>query len=193
MEGVIKFNAIQISSSLINNNEFNNIASWRDLCFQKKYIGIADDGIGYGNISMRSGDNNEFIISASATGGIHNSKAEDYSKVIAFNIKNNSLQCIGSKLASSESLSHAAIYNCNANIKTVLHIHNIELWNKYKNILPTTSDKIEYGTQDMANAIAELALSIGKNNGVIVMGGHIEGLLSFGENLDDCIKAIDNL
>ncbi len=193
MEGVIKFKAKQLSSDSISNKEFEAISPWRDLCFEKLYIGVADDGIGYGNISMRSGDNNKFIISASATGGINNSNPEDYSEVISFDIKNNSLECIGSKLASSESLSHAAIYNCNKDIKTVLHIHNIKLWNKYKNILPTTSEQIEYGTQDMANAIAELTLSIGNYKGIIVMGGHIEGLLSFGQTLEECIKAIDNL
>ena len=193
MEGVIKFNAKQISSNSISNNEFEKIAPWRDKCVHKSYIGVADDGIGYGNISFRSGNNNEFIISASATGNIKISKAEDYSKIMAFDIKNNTLECIGGKLASSESLSHAAIYNCNPEIKTVLHIHNIDLWNKYKNILPTTSKQIEYGTQDMANAIAKLTLSIGKNQGIIVMGGHIEGLLSFGETLEGCIKALDNL
>ena len=191
MEGIIKFKANKVNSKIITDNEFAIINPWRQYCFDRKYIGIDTDGIGYGNISFRSRENNEFIISASATGGISNLLASDYSRVISFDIKNNVLNCEGEKLASSESLSHAAIYKAKPEIKAVLHIHNIDLWKKQLNILPTTAMNAEYGTQAMADAITDIVKK-SNDSGIIIMGGHREGILSYGSNLESCIIAINN-
>lgn len=192
MEGIIKFKANKINSDIIKNKEFMLINPYRKICFDKKYIGIGNDGIGYGNISIRSGNNNEFIISASATGGISEMSAEDYSRVTSFSIDKNSLECEGKKLASSESLSHAAIYSSNSDIKAVIHIHNIELWLEHKDKLQTTASNAEYGTVAMANAISSIVID-NKEHGIIIMGGHKEGILAYGNTLNDCITSLDNL
>lgn len=193
MEGIIKFKATKINNTTISDIEYDSINPFRQICFDKKYIGIGADGIGYGNISIRSSINNEFIISASATGGIIKLTAEDFSRITSFSIGNNSLQCEGPKLASSESLSHAAIYTANKNIGAVVHIHNIIFWKKHKNKLPTTPADTEYGTQAMADSISEIINKAKTNSGIIIMGGHKEGILSYSNTLDECIKALDNL
>ena len=193
MEGIIKFNAKRISSDLISDNEFAILNPWRQQSYNAGNIGIGADGIGYGNISYRSGDDNEFIISASGTGGIKELNKSDYSRVSNFDISNNSLECCGNKLASSESLSHAAIYLANSNIKAVLHIHNIALWKKHLHKLPTTDKSAEYGTKAMADSISKLVEQNPSNNGIIVMGGHREGILSYGDDLLSCSSAVDSL
>ena len=193
MEGIIKFKANKTSNKLISSEELERINPFRKICFEKKYIGIGIDGIGYGNISYRSGINNEFIISASATGGILDLEIEDYSRVTTFNISSNSLSCEGVKLASSESLSHAAIYKTNNNIKAVIHIHNAQLWEKHIDNLPTTPTYAKYGTQAMADSISEIINKKKTHYGIIIMGGHKEGILSYGNTLNECIKALNNL
>jgi len=191
MEGIIKFEATNVSSETISEKEFTFINQWRQQSYDKGYIGVGDDGIGYGNISFRSGADNEFIISASATGEIDDLKCSDYSRVINFDIEKNSLQCQGPKLASSESLSHAAIYKANKAVKAVLHIHNIELWERLINKTPTTPLEAEYGTQAMANAISSIVKKSENGNGLIIMAGHKEGIISYGSSLENCISSIN--
>ena len=191
MEGIIKFAAKNINSETISDKEFALINPWRQQSYNNGYIGVGEDGIGYGNISFRSGIDNEFIISASATGGISELLVSDYSRVINFDIANNSLECKGPKLASSESLSHAAIYKANKAVKAVLHIHNIELWNKLIHNTPTTPKEAEYGTQAMANAISSIVKMSENGNGIIIMAGHKEGITSYGSSLENCILSIN--
>ena len=191
MEGIIKFEAKRISSETVSDDEFALINPWRQQCYDNGYIGVGKDGIAYGNISFRSGADNEFIISASATGGIAELKISDYSRVINFDIANNSLKCKGPKLASSESLSHAAIYKANSAVKAVLHIHNIELWSKLIHKIPTTPIEAEYGTQAMANAISSIVKNSEIGNGMIIMAGHKEGIISYGSNIENCISSIN--
>ncbi len=193
MEGIIKFTASKINSKLISKEEFEIINPSRKICFDNNYIGVGADGIGFGNISFRSNDNNEFIISASATGGIPTLKTQDYSRIISFDISNNALECEGEKLASSESLSHAAIYKSNKKINAVIHIHNSNLWENHINKLPTTPPNAEYGTQAMADAIMAIVNKADNASGVIIMGGHQDGVLSYGDTLSSCIKSLDNL
>ncbi len=193
MEGIIKYQAIWTDKSPISESEFEKINSFRSLAVKRSYMGIGADGIGYGNISYRLDSNNQFIISSSATGGISIADRGDYSKVIDFDISNNKIYCKGNKIASSESLTHAAIYQSNPEIKAVLHIHNEELWQKHLFQLPTTSEDIEYGSVAMAEAIAELIKTYSDNKGAFVMGGHREGIIAFGESLQDCIEILEGL
>ncbi len=193
MEGIIKYQAIWTDKSPISKSEFEKINFFRSLAVKRSYMGIGADGIGYGNISYRLDSNNQFIISSSATGGISIADRGDYSKVIDFDISNNEIYCKGNKIASSESLTHAAIYQSNPEIKAVLHIHNEELWQKHLFQLPTTSEDIEYGSVAMAEAIAELIKTYSDNKGAFVMGGHREGIIAFGESLQDCIEILEGL
>jgi L-ribulose-5-phosphate 4-epimerase len=93
--------------------------------------------------------------------------------------------------ASAESLTHAAIYEALPEVGAVVHIHCFELWKKLLNNYPTTSKEIEYGTPEMALAVQ--ILSAGMENSeekIIIMGGHREGILAFGKNLEDATTQI---
>ena len=190
-DGYIKFNCDwqdkPISMPL---QLFQSINNWRTKLHNLKLIGVYETGIGFGNISCKNADNS-FFITGSATGQKTELSIQDYAHVTKWDFKQNHLKCIGNTKASSESLSHAATYESDKNLGAVIHIHSIEMWKKYQNILPTTSKEIQYGTPKMAYAIAKLLQSANtKEKGIIIMGGHEEGILTFGKNIDQAGKIL---
>jgi ribulose-5-phosphate 4-epimerase/fuculose-1-phosphate aldolase len=156
-------------------------------------IGMYPNGIGFGNISTKSNDAESFIISGSATGGFEYLKQSDYAKVTNYNISENTISCCGLTKASAESLTHAAIYKFLPQIGAVVHVHCLWLWEKLMKDYPTTSFEIEYGTLAMAEAVGKLASEINtREEKIIVMGGHQEGILAFGSNLKEATEQIIN-
>jgi ribulose-5-phosphate 4-epimerase/fuculose-1-phosphate aldolase len=184
-EGYIKFNCNWIKAEPISPDKLIEINKWRDTLYNLGLIGAYDNGIGFGNISIRL-NNHTFLITGSATGGLTQLNENHYVVVNEYNLKRNSLTCIGPIKASSESLSHAVIYECSQDTKAVIHIHNIGLWEKLIHNVPTTREDIEYGTPDMANEIIRLFEETSvKDKKMIVMGGHREGIITFGKTLDE--------
>jgi ribulose-5-phosphate 4-epimerase/fuculose-1-phosphate aldolase len=93
--------------------------------------------------------------------------------------------------ASSESLSHAAIYEAEPVADAVIHVHHHELWESFRGELPTTAESAEYGTPEMAFSLQELAVRATDTEGrVIVMGGHEDGVVAFGRTLDEAGNSI---
>ena len=96
-------------------------------------------------------------------------------------------------MASSESLTHAAVYEADKTVQAVIHIHSPKLWNKLKNKAPTTRKTVPYGTIAMAKEINRLFKETpAKNKKILVMGGHEPGLLSFGTTLNQAKKTLLN-
>ena len=189
-EGYIKYQCNWIKSDVIHPEQIEEINKWRTLLFDKGYIGIYENGIGFGNISIRL-DENLFLVSGSATGGIRLLSAENYALVTDYNFALNQLTCKGLTMASSESLTHAAIYACSKETNAVIHVHHKEKWTRLLNKAATTNLAIAYGTPEMAYDIQKLILKnkIGTHK-IIAMGGHEEGLISFGRTLEEATKVI---
>jgi L-ribulose-5-phosphate 4-epimerase len=181
-EGYIKFNCDWIKQEL--NEDITEINKWRNKLYSLNLIGAYENGIGFGNISIREGNN--FIITGSKTGGIENLTNNHFTKVTNWYFNKNNLTCAGPIEASSESLTHAAIYTSNSNINAVIHVHNLNLWEKLIHKIPTTDEKAEFGTPEMAYEIIRLFREnqITKKR-ILVMGGHKEGIISFGKNLKE--------
>jgi ribulose-5-phosphate 4-epimerase/fuculose-1-phosphate aldolase len=184
-EGYIKFNCTWIPSNDISLDKVAALNVWRNIMYKKGLIGMYPDGIGFGNISMRC-DEKTFLISGSATGGLAALNESHYSLVTDYDLSTNSVTCVGPLKASSESLTHALIYECFAATNAVIHVHNLELWNRLMHHVPTSNENISYGTPEMANEVKRLfdatALSVEK---ILVMGGHREGIVSFGKDLEE--------
>jgi L-ribulose-5-phosphate 4-epimerase len=163
---------------------------WRDILYNKKLIGAYPDGVGFGNLSSRVSEN-QFFITGTTTGHLSQLTERQYTLVTQYDFSRNSLSCIGPIRASSESLSHAACYESDPTIGAVIHIHSIELWEKWLNKIPTTPCDVEYGTPEMAYAIRGLCC-LARNTGerILVMGGHREGILAFGETMDAAGESI---
>jgi len=174
-EGYIKFNCNWILSNDIPLDKVAELNMWREIMYDKGWIGLYPDGIGFGNISMRC-DEKTFLISGTATGGLPTLTKSHYSLVTNYNLSTNTVTCMGPVKASSESLTHALIYECSAATNAVIHIHNLDLWNRLLHHAPTSSENISYGTPEMANEIKRLfaETALGKEK-IIVMGGHREG------------------
>ena len=184
-EGYIKFNCTWIPSNDIPLDIVAALNVWRDVMYKKGLIGVYPDGIGFGNISMRC-DEKTFLISGTATGALTTLTEAHYSLVTGYDLSTNSLTCKGPVKASSESLTHALIYECSAATNAVIHVHNLDVWNRLLHKVPTSSENIPYGTTGMAREIKRLfdetTLSTEK---ILVMGGHHEGLISFGKDLSE--------
>ena len=158
---------------------------WRNRLARIGLIGIYPDGIGFGNISTRI-NHHEFLITGTATGAIAEIGPEHLCRVTAADITSNRVRCRGPVPASSESLSHAAVYQAVADAGVVIHVHHLGIWQAYRNKLPTTDDRAEAGTPAMGEAIAQLAAEVGGiPGGVFIMGGHREGWMAFGRDADE--------
>ncbi|MBN9121389.1 MAG: class II aldolase/adducin family protein [Planctomycetes bacterium] len=141
-------------------------------------IGVYPNGIGFGNVSARL-TGHGFVISGTATGGVQSAGPEHFTEVVWADVAANALGCRGPVAASSESLSHAAVYGAEPAAGTVIHVHHLRMWEELRGALPTTDPQAEAGTPAMADAIAVL-LRAGVPDGLFVMGGHREGLMAFG-------------
>lgn len=159
------------------------LVAWRNCLRRLGLIGVYPDGIGYGNVSGRAAGGT-FVISGTATGGLEEVSPEHFTKVTAYDLASNALSCRGPVRASSESLSHAAVYATDPAVGVVLHVHHFATWDRLNGVVPTTDPRAEAGTPGMAGAIADL-LRIGVPDGLFVMGGHCEGLIAFGGTADE--------
>lgn len=188
-EGVIKFNCNWHNNPLPVNVPVP-LMEWRDKMHKLKLIGEYEDiKIGYGNISIKLPQG--ILISGTQTGSIFPIETKHFSLVTSYNMKLNSLDCIGKIKASAESLTHAAFYDANKSIKAVIHIHSKSLWDRLIDKIPTSDRKISYGTSEMATEIRRLFKETNLMEcKVMVMGGHDEGIIAFGENLQEAGKTI---
>jgi len=191
-EGYIKFNCDWEQKDFqIENKTFSQLETSRTKLYELGLIGMYPDEIGFGNISVRSGESSSFIITGSTTGQFPKLNRSHYALVRGYNFAKNLISCTGLTKASAESLSHAAVYEALPQVGAVVHIHCLWLWEKLLNVLPTTFGDIEYGTPEMAMAIQKLVLQMRiTEEKIVVMGGHREGILAFGNTLKEATNQI---
>lgn len=182
-EGVIKFNCQWTQSGPLDKMLVADVNAWREKLFNLKLIGVTGDGIGYGNISVRFRQN-QFIISGSGTGKLEKLNESHYALVTGYNVTENSLSATGPIIASSESLTHAMVYESAPSPQAVMHVHHDLLWNKLLRDLPATAPGIEYGTPGMAREIVRLFKEQNLlRNRIFAMAGHHGGVVCFGTSL----------
>lgn len=185
-EGVIKYSCEWVLGEKVDLEWLPSLIRWRNYIHQLGLIGVYDNGIGFGNISIRIPGTLKFIISGSQTGHLAQLEAEHFTVVTDFNIEQNHLTCCGPIQASSESLTHAAIYSVQPQINAIIHVHHPQLWRTLLYQIPTTRKQVKYGTPAMATEMfrlfAEENLSQHK---ILVMAGHEDGFLSFGKDLNE--------
>jgi len=190
-EGVIKFNYDWKKKPLPANLDISNLISFRNKLYTDGLIGADKNGIGYGNISMTHKPSGKFVISASDTGKIKSARKYHFTLVNSVEVKKNFVSCTGMKVASSESMTHDIIYNLSTEIKCVIHVHNLRLWKKLLEKVPTTAKNISYGTPEMANQIKRLWINSElKKKKILVMTGHKGGLVVFGKSIEDAYNLL---
>ena len=176
--GSVKFKCEQVTIEISRFAGFAELNKYRRKLLDLEMMGVDGNGIGFGNLSVRDG--------TSATAGIVELTPADYAKVVAYDFAKNWLRCEGSRVASSESLTHAAVYESDPTARAVIHCHDINLWAALLDKAPTTPKRVEYGTTEMAYAVQRLfEITDVKTRKIFVMAAHDGGLVTFGKNLQD--------
>lgn len=192
--GSIKFTCQQSAVDIVPFIGLDDLNALRRKLLELGMIGVDANGIGYGNLSIRDGATNRFYITGSATGGISELAPADYARVVGYDFGKNWIHCEGSTIASSESLTHAAVYESDPSVCSVIHCHDLTLWTALLDTAPSTGQGIEYGTPEMAWAVLRLlALTEVKMKKIIVMRSHEGGLVTFGKDLEEAFGVIQKL
>ena len=194
-EGYIKYKSHWSPGPAPDIEAAQHLEASRSLLFTAGLIGHYEDlNIGFGNISTRFGAPGQFLITGTQTGHIGQTTEEHYSLVTAYDIAANEVWCTGPVQASSEAMTHAAIYELNPGIGAVVHVHSKTLWDRHLDKLPTTNNEIGYGTPEMAREFQRLYdESAFGTDGIAVMGGHEEGLIAIGASLEQATAKILSL
>jgi len=110
---------------------------------------------------------------------------------VAYDFARNWLRYEGAATPSSESLTHAAIYESDSSISAVIHCHDSVLWATLLDRAPTTSRSVAYGTPEMAYEIMRLFKGSDlRSRKVFAMAGHQAGIVAFGKNLEDAFDVL---
>ncbi len=199
-EGIIKYDQSGFRFiPPLPRHEYATVETYRKILNDLNLIGVYDNGLGFGNISRRCDYSHllrtarpQFIITGTQTGHLRDLSGEHYTRVIDFDLDRFSVTAQGTVRASSETVTHASIYEMNSSIGAVVHIHNGKTWKGMKAAnYPATGKWIPYGTFEMAVAVKEC---IGdKTQGLIVMKGHEEGVIAYGPNLSTALHLIEKV
>ena len=183
----IKFTCEQVAVRLPAFAGFAELNEYRRKLLELGMIGIDANGIGFGNLSIRDGVTSRFYITGSATGGIFELMPSHYARVMAYDFAGNWVQYQGSTVASSESLTHAAVYASDPTFFAVIHCHDMKLWTALLRIeAPITPKGVEYGTPAMAYAVRDLFKDTDvKRRRIFAMAGHEGGVMAFGGDIGE--------
>lgn len=192
-DGVIKYDRSNFShSGPVSDHEFEKLEYWRKKLYQMNLIGeYPEVNIGFGNMSMIAdyseffkSSHPQFIITGTQTGKHAHLTGEHYTRVLDYDVDHLKICMNGPIEASSEALTHAAIYDSNSSIKTVFHIHSNPIWTKMiDECADSTCASIPYGTVEMAQATQKCIK--GKNSGVFCMKGHEDGIVIYAPTLEE--------
>lgn len=193
-EGYIKFQAHWTKAPALPEKTLQDIIACRNTLHHLGLIGVYPNGIGYGNISQRWNAEGQFMISGSATGHLQTLASEHFTRVAQVAIAQNTVWCEGPIIASSETMSHAVIYQECPDIQAVIHVHHLHLWEKLLHKIPTTNASATYGSPEMAYSIIQLLQTTDlRQHKMFVMEGHPEGIFAFGESLFEVTERLKDL
>jgi L-ribulose-5-phosphate 4-epimerase len=191
-EGYIKFSVhlnetdIEVPEAL---SELNGV---RTALFDNDMIGVLPGGIGFGNVSVKMPGSSRFFISGSATGGKRILDTEDYCRVDSCSAERNEVFCSGHIKASSETLSHDAVYQANDAVRCVIHIHHKTFFYKLlsNTAIPSTSKEAKFGTPEMATDIERIVKTHTSPCGLLVMAGHEDGIIAWGRTIAEAYSVL---
>ncbi len=186
MSKYVKFACEHAATKITPFDGLAELNAYRRKLLQLGLIGVDANGIGLGNLSIRNGTTHKFYITGSATGGKPELTLADCARVVAYDFKQNWLRCEGTAIPSSESLTHAAIYESDTNARSIIHCHDSKLWAALLNQAPTSSKAVDYGTPEMAYEVMRLfKVTDVQSRKILVMAGHEGGLVAFGKDLEE--------
>ena len=184
-EGVIKFN-LTFRTDRVVGVDVVELSAWRTVLKDLGLLGQIPgryDGYGFGNISQRCSSG--FVISGTQTGELDAVTLDDYAVCETWDLQRNAVDAKGAVKPSSESLSHAAIYDVQESVTCALHAHSPDIWrNSVELGISVTDASVAYGTPEMATEVRRLITGM-DSPGIFSMGGHEDGVFTFGRSLVD--------
>ena len=191
-EGYIKYDSRWTPGPAPDPALVADIERWRRPLYAAGLIGHYEDlGVGFGNLSVRTADEGQFVITGTQTGHLETTAPEHYALVTRTDIAANTVWSTGPVNASSEAMTHAAIYALSAEVGAVVHVHSKALWQRFLDVLPTTRADVAYGTPAMADEFTRLwSKGRFRNDGLAVMAGHDEGIVSIGADIAEAAERV---
>ncbi len=191
LEGTIQFayELVPDDSPKLNHEAFADLAAWRSILHDLELIGQTPDryeGYGYGNLSVR-GDDDDFVITASQTSGEASLLAAHLVRITHYNLERFWVDANGSEPPSSESMTHAMIYQADPRMRCVAHVHSQDMW-QHRSLLklPQTAVDVPYGSLAMVAAVRELLDTHQSRPLVFATAGHEDGIFACGHNPREC-------
>ena len=195
-EGIIKFDLVFKDAAAVPANTLTELNHWRNILWQQALIGqdpTRYDGYGFGNVSQRIGNFNaphgkrSFMISGTQTGHLPDLDNSYYAHVMTYNAASNAVSAEGPIKPSSESLTHAMLYDLDDKIRVVLHVHSPDIWLAADRLgIPVTDAAVPYGTPKMAEEVRRLFNETDvREKKIFSMGGHEDGVVSFGTTAEE--------
>jgi len=200
-EGVIKFDLQFSPADAVAMNSLQELNRWRSILWRHRLIGqdpARYEGFGFGNVSQRIGPfdtecgKRAFVISGTQTGELEILDNNHYAIVNAWDTAHNRVIASGPVKPSSESLTHAMIYDLDDEVRAILHVHSPDIWKAAaERNIPLTDVSVEYGTPAMAQEVRRLFNETSvRQSGIFVMGGHEDGVVSFGHTVEQAAHVL---
>src|SRR3954466_3144213 len=153
--GLIKFRAERSDIIAPASPDMSALNVYRTMLRERGFIGRDANGLGFGNISLRSEPDAGFFITVSGSAGRDEIGPADLVFVREWNIPQNLVRFTGDGTPSAETLTHAAVYEAALGSGAVLHIHNEEFFAALAASGMKTKASAEYGTPAMALQVGE--------------------------------------
>ncbi len=198
-EGVTRFEASHVTRPLeerVHGETARALGAWREVLARLGLLGqdpARYAGLGYGNVSARvpplggvPRGQRPFLVTGTQTAGRRQLSLADFCLVERWDLARNHVDSAGLTPPSSESLTHGALYDVAPAARVVLHAHVPEVWRRARPLgLPATRAEVANGTPEMALEVQRLYReSTFSALGLLVMGGHEDGVLAFGADAD---------
>ena len=191
MSEYVKFTCERTNAEFTPFDRFAELNAYRRQLRELRLMGVDSNGVGFGNLSVRDGATKNFYITGSATAGIPELTLADCAKVLAYDFERNWVGYEGSTIPSSESLTHAAIYESDAKVGAVIHCHDLTLWTAILNQASTSSKAAKYGTPEVAYEVMRLfRVTDVHSRKILVMAGHEGGIVTFGRDLEEAFAVL---
>jgi len=182
-EGVIKYRNQRLAGEVQSSPELEQLNRARTTLFDLRLIGVNAQGVGYGNVSVRA-EGEQFVVSASATGGARILTVQQFCRVESISVEENTVCSRGALNASSESMTHGAIYAADPRVCCVIHVHNRALFDALLGQNAAHTDAaVAYGTPAMARAVSSLVAQAHRLPAIFAMAGHDEGVVAYGADV----------
>ena len=190
IDGSVKYTIEHKKTPAIDVPHWDELNNARTRLHQLGLVGITNEGIGYGNLSIRL-RGYEFLITGTSTGALKILTRNEYCLVNIFDLEKNHVISTGPIQASSESMTHGAIYQASPDINCVIHIHSRIIFDAMlRDNYPSTPTDAKFGTPEIAYAVKKCAENLNKAEGAIVLAGHDEGIIAYGSSVENALNLI---